>query len=228
MSIDINYDSLDDSLSDNLLKFLNQKLETINKPSILGKLQFTSMSWGDKPPQIEIEEIGDLSSEFEEEEEKEEKEEEEVEEDKEKNERIEPLPNLQLKLNLHHESDITLNLMTTLDINYPSPSFMSLPIKLTIKGIIIDSKVIIGIDNHRRQVHLSLLNESDESSDLNDLNENDINNHILKSLVVESQIGQIDKHTLINVRKVEIFILNYFRNLLNDEIVYPNYQTFIY
>ncbi|TIB21934.1 hypothetical protein E3P86_04205, partial [Wallemia ichthyophaga] len=64
MSVDIDYTKLDQSLADNLLSILNERLEEMQKPSILGHIEFTNLSWGDMAPDIELEEIGELSEEF--------------------------------------------------------------------------------------------------------------------------------------------------------------------
>lgn len=193
---------------------------------------------GDLPPDIELEEVGDLSEDFNESDEEEEQSGENGEDgeaaevrasnDKERSEgstskRPSTVPNMQIQLRITHESDMRLTLLTNLLINFPSPGFMSLPVKLTVRGIVLHSKAIIGIDSQRQQVHFSMVEPHDDGSD----DAEDVQNHILQSLIVESEIGDVDRHTLKNVRKVENFILDYLRNLLNSEIVWPNYHTFI-
>ncbi|TIB58099.1 hypothetical protein E3P78_04035 [Wallemia ichthyophaga] len=243
MSVDIDYTKLDQSLADNLLSILNERLEEMQKPSILGHIEFTNLSWGDMAPDIELEEIGELSEEFNESDEEDVDGEDEAHEaadlkhpaqirDSSNNHNASEsqpkrasstIPNMQIQLRITHESDMRLTLLTNLLVNFPSPGFMSLPVKLAVRGIVLHSKAIIGIDSQRRQVHFSLVEPYDENSEDDD----DVQNHILQSLVVESEIGDVDRHTLKNVRKVENFVLEYLRNLLNNEIVWPNYHTFI-
>ena len=130
---------------------------------------------------------------------------------------------MQIGLRITHESDIRLTLLTNLLINFPSPGFMSLPVKLTVRGIVLHSKATIGIDSKKRQLHFCLVEPHEEEDD----DDEEVETHILQSLIVESEIGDVDRHTLKNVRKVENFILDYLRNLLSNEIVWPNYHTFI-
>ncbi|TIA87675.1 hypothetical protein E3P99_03037 [Wallemia hederae] len=245
MSVDIDYTKLDQTLADSLLTILNERLSDMQKPSILGHIEFTELSWGDIPPDIELEEITDLSADFDEsgsEDEQEELEGEDGEGGEDKKDHRDgdiqkdaqtpsqttsppkkpsTIPNMQIQLRITHESDMRLTLLTNLLINFPSPGFMSLPVKLTVRGIVLHSKAVIGIDSLKRQVHLSLVEPNAEDED------EDSHNHILQSLIVESEIGDVDRHTLKNVRKVENFVLEYLRSLLSNEIVWPNYHTFI-
>ena len=45
MSVDIDYSKLDQTLADSLLTILNERLRDMQKPSILGHIEFTELSW---------------------------------------------------------------------------------------------------------------------------------------------------------------------------------------
>ncbi|TFY62694.1 hypothetical protein EVJ58_g3698 [Rhodofomes roseus] len=70
-------------------------------------------------------------------------------------------PNLQLHLHITWHSNLRLTLTTSLLINYPSPMFMSLPIKLSVTGIIFDGEVVVAYEGERRRVHLCILDPLD-------------------------------------------------------------------
>lgn len=71
------------------------------------------------------------------------------------------LPSLQLLLHLSHAPNIHLTLMTSLQINYPSPAFMSLPLKISITGFTLSADIVIAFDGNRKRVHLCLIDEYD-------------------------------------------------------------------
>lgn len=70
-------------------------------------------------------------------------------------------PNLQLHLNINWNADLRITLTTSLLINYPSPMFMSLPIKLSVTGLVFTGEVAIAYEGERRRVHLCILDDLD-------------------------------------------------------------------
>ena len=70
-------------------------------------------------------------------------------------------PNLQLHLHISWESNLRLTLATSLLINYPSPMFMSLPIKLSITGLVFDGQLAVAYQGEKRRIHLCILDELD-------------------------------------------------------------------
>ncbi|KAL0945969.1 hypothetical protein HGRIS_012247 [Hohenbuehelia grisea] len=70
-------------------------------------------------------------------------------------------PNLQVHLHVHWPSDLRITLTTSLLINYPSPMFMSLPIKLSVIGLVFDGELAVAYEGERRRVHVCILDELD-------------------------------------------------------------------
>ncbi|KAF7322264.1 hypothetical protein HMN09_00003800 [Mycena chlorophos] len=70
-------------------------------------------------------------------------------------------PNLQLHLHVHWPSDLRITLTTSLLINYPSPMFMSLPIKLSVTGLVFTGEVAVAYEGERKRVHLCILDDMD-------------------------------------------------------------------
>lgn len=158
------------------------------------------------------------------------------------------LLNLQLHLRITHQSNLRLTITTSLLINYPSPSFMSLPIKLSVTGLIFTGEVVVAYEAARRRVHLCILDDLDPYGPAGDRSNRhstyedrstpaDLDSpsrsgkplpvglRLLPSIFIESEIGQADKHVLKNVTRVERFIQDVIRKTVEEELLFPNYHT---
>ena len=153
-------------------------------------------------------------------------------------------PNLQLHLLVSWHSDLRLTLTTSLRIDYPSPLFMSLPIKLSITGLVFDGEVAVAYEGGRR-VHLCVLDGLDpygpsarrasgsqgstpsdpEGDDMHAAKPLPVGQRLLPEIFIESELGQADKHVLKNVTRVEKFIQDVIRKTIEDELVFPNFHT---
>ena len=174
-----------------------------------------------------------------------------------------PHPNLQLHMHITWHSNLRLTLTTSLLINYPSPMFMALPIKLSVTGLLFTGEVVVGYEGARRRVHLCIVDELDPYGPLGGAErpkrgtpssagtpvEDDappppptpstpasagpragkplpVGQRLLPTIYIESEIGQADKHVLKNVTRVERFIQDVIRKTVEEELVFPNFQTF--
>ncbi|KAI9571271.1 hypothetical protein HD554DRAFT_2016676 [Boletus coccyginus] len=157
-------------------------------------------------------------------------------------------PDLQLHLHLNWHSNLRLTLTTSLLINYPSPSFMSLPIKLSVTGLVFNGEVAVAYEGSRGRVHICILDELDpygpacrrersQSSTPSDIDDDTggrregkplpVGQRLLPSILIESEIGQADKHVLKNVTRVERFIQDVMRKTVEEELVFPNFHTLL-
>ena len=73
-------------------------------------------------------------------------------------------PDLQIHLRIFYDADIRISITTSLIINYPSPLFMSLPIKLSVIGLVFDGEVAVAYEGSRRRIHLCVLDDLDPYS----------------------------------------------------------------
>ncbi|KAI0277725.1 hypothetical protein BGY98DRAFT_1160146 [Russula aff. rugulosa BPL654] len=155
-------------------------------------------------------------------------------------------PNLQLHLLVSWHSDLRLTLTTSLRINYPSPLFMSLPIKLSVTGLVFDGELAVAYEGGRR-VHLCVLDGLDpygpsakrasgsQGSTPSDPEGDDghaakplpVGQRLLPEIFIESELGQADKHVLKNVTRVEKFIQDVIRKTIEEELVFPNFHTLV-
>ncbi|KAI6005756.1 hypothetical protein EDD15DRAFT_2154597 [Pisolithus albus] len=158
-------------------------------------------------------------------------------------------PDLQVHLHVNWQSNLRLTLTASLLINYPSPSFMSLPIKLSVTGVVFNSEVAVAFEGSRGRIHLCILDELDpygpacrrsrssQPSTPPDLDDEiggkrdgkplPIGQRLLPSIFIESEIGQTDKHVLKNVTRVERFIQDVIRKTVEEELVFPNFHTLV-
>ena len=128
------------------------------------------------------------------------------------------IPSLQLHMRIDYNSNMTLTLLTSLSINYPSPGFMSLPLKLSITGLTISADCVLAYSGDKHRVHVCLLDEEDGGA-------MPVGQRLLPNLSIDSEIGHADAHVLKNVGKVERFIADVVRKTLVDELVFPNFMT---
>ena len=155
-------------------------------------------------------------------------------------------PNLQLHLLVSWHSDLRLTLTTSLRINYPSPLFMSLPIRLSVTGLVFNGELAVAYEGGRR-IHLCVLDDLDpygpsarrgsgsQGSTPSDPDADDAlgtkplpaGQRLLPDIFIESELGQADKHVLKNVTRVEKFIQDVIRKTIEEELVFPNFHTLV-
>lgn len=124
-----------------------------------------------------------------------------------------PSPTAGLSLQLHFRvkylGNMSISLSTTLKVNYPSPSFMSLPLNLRITGLAFEGMLVVAYEGDKKRLHVSILDESDPNRTKIVKGAN-----LLKHAFVESEVGQADKLVLKDVAKVEQFVLEMARKAL--------------
>ncbi|EMG47322.1 Mitochondrial distribution and morphology protein 12, partial [Candida maltosa Xu316] len=142
---------------------------------------------------------------------------------------------LQLFVELNYKGDLYINLEVNLLVNYPSPNFISLPIKLHVTDIEIHSLATIAY--LKKSVFLSILCDvNDKLPEFTATNGGDfveyymndaINNResidIIKKIKIESEIGEGENSVLRNVGKVEKFLIEQLRKILRDELAWPSW-----
>jgi distribution and morphology protein 12 len=142
---------------------------------------------------------------------------------------------VQLHFHISYTSNLRLTLSTSLQINYPSPMFMALPVKLAVTGLVFEGEVVVAYEASRQRVHFcipddldpySLTAQQPHPSEL-DTKPLPIGTRLLPSIFIESEIGQADKHVLRNVSRVERFIQDVIRKTIEEELVFPNFHTLI-
>lgn len=153
---------------------------------------------------------------------------------------------------IRYAGDVRLNLTAEILLDYPMPSFVGIPIKLSITGLSFDGVGVLA--NIRKRVHFCFLSpddalmavgadEADAAEDAPDEADGTAASGpdagprkrrgrfagLLQEVKVESEIGERDggKQSLKNVGKVERFVLEQVRRIFEEEFVYPSFWTFL-
>lgn len=131
---------------------------------------------------------------------------------------------IQLYLQITYKGDLKVGIETTLLLNYPSPNFVSLPLKLTITGLEISS--IAALAYIERRIHFSFICDVDSNGNAVTLSGHD-RVEIIKDIKIESEIGDKEGNgpVLRNVGKIEKFLLDRLRHLARDELAWPGWIT---
>ncbi len=160
---------------------------------------------------------------------------------------------LQVITHVRYAGDIRLTLTAQILLDYPMPSFVGIPLKLSITGLTFDGVAVLA--SIKKNLHFCflapedaemLVGRSDEPlpSTANE-NENEgegkgerlretrkgkeKSGGLLEEIRVESEIGRKEngKQVLKNVGKVERFVLEQIRRIFEDEFVFPSFWTFL-
>ena len=131
------------------------------------------------------------------------------------------IPSLQMHVRANYSGNLRIALQTSLLINYPAPLFMTLPLSLAITGLAFNGVFVVAFEGDKRKIHVSLLDHSADDNADNNPDDSSVTEggkrpaeRLLTGLVLESVIGQSDKHVLVNVGKVERFVLEVARSAL--------------
>lgn len=157
---------------------------------------------------------------------------------------------IQLIAEIKYSGNLHIEVVVNLLVNYPSPNFISLPIKLHITDLVIHS--IATIAYLKRSIFFSFLCDIDDTtSDYFTLSSTNPepsrtpplnsggnfvdymtgpNNReridIIKNIRIESEIGEVENNVLRNVGKVEKFLIDQLRSIIRDEVAWPSWICF--
>lgn len=152
------------------------------------------------------------------------------------------IEDIQAVFRIKYAGDVKLLLTADILLDYPMPSFVGIPLRLSITGLSFDG---VGVVAHiRKRVHFCFLSPEDALAAVGD-DEGDKDAEtpdgsgpssrrpkmggLLQEIRVESEIGQREggKQSLKNVGKVERFVLEQVRRIFEEEFVYPSFWTFL-
>ncbi|KAK2062381.1 hypothetical protein LY76DRAFT_298128 [Colletotrichum caudatum] len=145
----------------------------------------------------------------------------------------EPRPeDLQAVFRIRYAGDVRLRLTAEILLDYPMPSFVGIPVQLSVTGLTFDG---VGVMAHiRKRVHFCFLGPEDAvaavgADDASPSEPGKRFGGLLQEIQVESEIGLRDggKQSLKNVGKVERFVLEQVRRIFENEFVYPSFWTFL-
>lgn len=163
------------------------------------------------------------------------------------------LEDMQAVFRIRYAGDIKLLLTADILLDYPMPSFVGIPVRLSITGLTFDGVGVLA--KIRKRVHFCFLSPEDAVAAVGDDNDDgggaqdegrragtgtqQGQQHrkgggtklggLLQEIRVESEIGEREsgRQSLKNVGKVERFVLEQVRRIFEDEFVYPSFWTFL-
>ncbi|CAJ0762973.1 3640_t:CDS:10 [Entrophospora sp. SA101] len=204
MSFDIFWEKLDSEVANKVQTILNNHFRnnTINnKPSFIGDIEISDLDFGTIPPLIEVIDITDPFPEF-------------YLSDSATTVEVESgtdsvesqslnTTDTQIHVAISYKGDMKMTITTELFMNYPSMRFMSLPIRLNVTGFEFSATAVVAFFKNR--VNFCFLeSKNPEESPLKDVH-------------IESEIGDKEKQVLKNVGKLEKFIVNQLRKLIEED-----------
>ena len=157
------------------------------------------------------------------------------------------LEDMQAVFRIRYAGDVKLLLTADILLDYPMPSFVGIPVRLSITGLTFDGVGVLA--KIRKRVHFCFLSPEDAVAAVGDdesagdappegrreqrgaaagLGSTKLGG-LLQEIRVESEIGQREsgKQSLKNVGKVERFVLEQVRRIFEEEFVYPSFWTFL-
>jgi distribution and morphology protein 12 len=146
---------------------------------------------------------------------------------------------LQVVARVQYSGDVRVMLTAEILLDYPMPSFVGIPLKLSITGISFDGVAIVAYI--RKRMHFCFLDPDDAQTLVGEQIRQEENpsrgqektdlalNGLIKEIHIESEIGRQDsgKQVLKNVGKVEKFVLEQIRRIFEEEFVFPSFWTIL-
>ena len=124
---------------------------------------------------------------------------------------------LQLHFRVKYTGDMSIGMQTAIKINFPTISFVSLPLAMKLSAIAFDGVFVVAYEGDRKRLHISLHN-ADGLDGSKARNVSPVHNaraaDLLQDVRIESEVGTVDKLVLKDVRKIEQFVLDTARNAL--------------
>lgn len=146
---------------------------------------------------------------------------------------------IQFILEIDYKGDATLEVMVNLQVNYPSSHFISLPIKLKLSDLVIHS--LAAVAYLEKSIYITFLCDLNETASdyftkfgSNIHGMNNVNGEysgpgnreridVIRSVKIDTEIGEMENNVLRNVGKVEKFLVEQIRSIIRDEIAWPNW-----
>ncbi|KAI8909399.1 hypothetical protein DFJ77DRAFT_433549 [Powellomyces hirtus] len=251
MSFLINWKLLNDGAeAEGLREFLNARFREIERPPFLGPLKVTELDFGDVPPEVAVVDICDPAPEFYLPDDPEVEHRDDISESYfygshhpsasaaqnfsipelvipvesprlprrsdhevalEYAETMRRSSDAQIEFEIVYKGNMRLAVKTELIVNQPTPNFMVLPLVLTLTGFHFTASALISYLGDRVNF---CFKESDAGST------------ILQDLSIDSEVGDGRKQGVLkNVGRIERFIVEQLRKVLQDFLVFPNHQS---
>jgi distribution and morphology protein 12 len=116
-------------------------------------------------------------------------------------------------------------LETELQLNIPSPSFISLPMRLHLSHLRFSGTLLVAYLTHYNTLSYSFRHSSASFSDSEDAGDAKNNEEVTVDLRIESELGDRERQVMKNVAKIERFLVDLIRRLVTEDLAYPNCRS---
>lgn len=117
---------------------------------------------------------------------------------------------IQIELEVVYQGNLRLTVMTELILNKPTPAFMTLPIKLALKGISFRGVAVIAYIG--KQINFCFKEPENSES-------------LIEDIRLESELGDENKQVLKNISKIEGFLISKIKSSIDELLIFPNYHS---
>ena len=146
---------------------------------------------------------------------------------------------LQVVARVTYDGDVRMMLTAEIMLDYPMPSFIKIPLRLSITGVSFDGVALLAYMG--KTMHFCFLDPEDantlvgssftqeRSEPHKQAGKKTSIGSLLQEIRVETEIGRQEsgKQVLKNVGKVERFVLEQVRRIFEEEFVFPSFWTFL-
>lgn len=153
------------------------------------------------------------------------------------NDNVDP-SDLQVVARVTYDGDVRMTLTAEIMLDYPMPSFVKIPLRLSITGMSFEGVAILAYI--KKKMHFCFLDPDDaetlvgasldpETQAQSSRSKKQTFGSLLQEIQVETEIGRQEngKQVLKNVSKVEKFVLEQVRKIFEEEFVFPSFWTFL-
>ncbi|KAJ3355128.1 Mitochondrial distribution and morphology protein 12 [Allomyces javanicus] len=239
MSLDINWSLLDEDLAHALESYLNDRISAIQSPYVR-HLRVSNLRFGSTPPDITLLSVVDPFDEF-------------YHAEPTTSDTVPPsaatspvlratppvppppappmaaagldpparhATDVQIHVHVAYRGDVAVDATAQLGAPLPGGGGGSLwlPVQMHLRGCHLDALLAVAVLGGGSRVAWCLLETEDETGSTS----------VIKALTIETSVGDASKQMLHNVTKVEKFLVDELHRLLDQECVWPNYQTVVF
>eukprot|EP00128_Syssomonas_multiformis_P017018 Colp12_sorted_trinity150504_noHs@25440 len=195
--------------------FLNDHFAKVEKPDFVGPIRITDLSFGDQPPEVAIVDISDplpnllIAAERVHSRQAHHSKSDQGDVIQEHEAEHKATPSVQMSVHVNYTGNMHFTILTEIQLNNPTPAFMCLPIVVNLTKLEFEGTLLLVY--HQNIALISCQASNPLRGPLIDVQ--------LSTKLGDASRGKV----LNNVGKLEMFIVDQLRKLVEDWLLFPNY-----
>ncbi|OZJ03365.1 hypothetical protein BZG36_02983 [Bifiguratus adelaidae] len=128
-----------------------------------------------------------------------------------------PPTDFQVHASISYKGNVQMVIHTELVMRYADTVMLTLPIRLTVTGLDFEAELVVGVLSSQSRLAVCFVepHEAGQSS-------------LLRNVTIESEVGDKDRQVLKNVGKIERFVVDQLRKMLDEDFVWPSWHSVDY